>query len=253
VTVVQGTIASEKRLEWLGHKLRADGAVTISGAADALGVSEMTIRRDLLELEDRGSVRRVRGGAKAIGPRTFAERHDMATRAKSRIAAKLAELIPADGAVAFDASSTVMRLANALTAARDLTILTNGPDTFTALQGLPGVSPLLTGGRLDTRTGSLIGPLACRAASQLAVGTFFASAAAIDLEAGSLEATLEEAEVKRSIAVGAERVVLAVDFSKVGARAMAVGLEWDDVDILVTELDPTDQRLTPYRKRLRLV
>src|SRR5690348_17642588 len=47
--------------------------------------------------------------------------------------------------------------------------LTNGPETFGSLQGLPGVTALLTGGRLDPRTGSLVGPMACRAATQLAV------------------------------------------------------------------------------------
>ena len=64
---------------------------------------------------------------------------------------------------------------------------------------------------------------------------------------GALEATLEEAEVKRSFAAGAERVVLAADSSKLDARAVAVGLDWDRVDILVTDLEPTDRRLSPYR------
>ena len=59
--------------------------------------------------------------------------------------------------MAFDASSTVMRAATALAGARDLAVLTNGPDTFQALQERPGLTPILTGGQLDTRTGSLVG------------------------------------------------------------------------------------------------
>ncbi len=42
-------------------------------------------------------------------------------------------------------------------------------------------------------------------------------------------------------------MVLAVDASKLGRRAVAVGVEWDRVDLLVTDLDPTDERLAPYR------
>lgn len=220
--------------------------MTIAAAADALGVSEMTIRRDLAELEALGVARRVRGGATAIGPQPFSARTQVAARAKSRIAAKLADLVPADGVVAFDASSTVLRLTRGLGAARDLTVLTNGPDTFGALQGLAGVSPLLTGGALDPRTGSLVGPLACRAAAQLGVRTFFASAAAVNA-GGAHEATLEEAEVKRAVAAGAGQVVLAADAGKLGERGVAVGLEWDRIDVLVTELDPDDPRLDPYR------
>lgn len=204
----------------------------------------MTIRRDLAELEAQGVARRVRGGATAVGPQSFSTRTQVAARAKARIAAKLADLLPAEGAVALDASSTVLRLANGL-APRDLTVLTNGPDTFAALQGRAGVTALLTGGRLDPRTGSLVGPLACRAATQLAVQVFVASAAAVT-PGGAFEATLEEAEVKRAIA--AERVVLAVDATKLDRTAVALGLEWDRVDVLVTELDPADARLDAYRE-----
>lgn len=239
------TRVQEDRLAWLTSTLAAEGAVTTAAAAEALDVSEMTIRRDLAELEERGAVRRVRGGARAVGPQPFAERHPRATKEKSRIAAKLAELLPTAGTVAFDASSTVMRLA-ALAEARDLAVLTNGPDTFLALQGRPGISPLLTGGRLDPTTGSLVGPLACRATQQLSLHTFFASAAAFD-RTGAWEATLDEAEVKRCLAGAADRVVLAVDASKLAFSATALAVDWHQIDLLVTELDPSDTRLSAYR------
>src|SRR5688500_15681364 len=111
---VQGTLASEGRLERLSESLAAEGSVSIESAAEALGVSEMTIRRDLLELEQRGVARRVRGGARAIGPMSFAERRHAAPRAKAKIATKLAALVPTSGLIAFDASTTVMRVVAAI-------------------------------------------------------------------------------------------------------------------------------------------
>lgn len=243
----QGNLAAEERLRWLGEQLAATGSVTVTSAAAALGVSEMTIRRDLRELEQRGTARRVRGGALPIGPQVFAERHRTRPRAKARIARKLLDVVPLEGVVAFDASSTVMRAASSIVGARDLLVLTNGPDTFDALHGRPGITPMLTGGVLDARTGSLVGPLACRAAAELAVTHFVTSAAAVDDRLGATEATIEEAEVKRSLASAAGEVVLAVDSSKLGSRAAAVALPWDRIDVLVTELDPTDARLAPYR------
>ncbi len=238
--------SAEERIAWLRKQLDSAGTVTITAAASALGVSEMTIRRDMAELEERGSAQRVRGGLRAVGPQTFAQRRDRMARAKARVATKLADLVPATGAIAVDASSTIMRLAANLPAARDLTVITNGPDTFAILQQ-PGISPLLTGGALDPRTGSLIGPLACRAAQQMSVRRFFASAAAVDPTTGTLEETLEEAEVKRALAANADEMVLGIDSSKLRARALAVGFEWNSVDVLVTELDPDDERLRPYR------
>jgi len=99
---VQGSIASHERLEWLEQELTASGSVTLADAARELGVSEMTIRRDLTELEGRGAAKRIRGGANAVGPRTFSQRHAAHSRAKATIASKLAAMVPAAGTVAFD-------------------------------------------------------------------------------------------------------------------------------------------------------
>ena len=244
---LQGNLATEERLDRLTQRLRADGRIEIAAAAIDLGVSEMTVRRDLKALEERGALKRVRGGALAVGPQPFADRRRTAARAKAAIAAKVAGLLPSTGAVAFDASSTVMRLASALGDARDLVVLTNGPDTFRALQGTAGVRPMLTGGELEPRTGSLVGPLACRAAGQLAVSHLVTSAAAIDPALGATEACIEEAEVKRALAAAADQVVLAVDASKLDQRSVAVSLDWEAIDLLVTDLSPRDRRLQPYR------
>ncbi|MBX3314209.1 MAG: DeoR/GlpR transcriptional regulator [Actinobacteria bacterium] len=253
MTATERSLASEQRLRWLVDRLDGDGAVSISDAADALDVSAMTIRRDLGELEARGQAKRVRGGAQAIGPQPFAARSDTATRAKAAIAAKVADLLPRSGVIALDASSTVQRIARRLEAARDLTVLTNGPDTFAALGDVPGLVPLLTGGQLDLRTGSLVGPLACRSAQVLRPDVLYLSAAGLDPAAGTFESTLEEAEVKRHLAAGADEVVVAADSTKLGARATALGLPWADVDLLVTDLDPDDPRLDPYRDAVRLL
>ena len=249
----QANLATEERLERLMHVLATEGSVVIATAALQLDVSEMTIRRDLIELEERGVARRVRGGALALGPQTFAERKQSRSRAKAQIAAKLRPFIPLTGTVAFDASSTVMRAAAALTGARDLTVLTNGPDTFQALQQRPGITPILTGGQLDTRTGSLVGGIAAWSARQLTVARFIASCTSLDSEIGATEIVIEEADVKRSIAAGAGEVILAVDSSKLERRATAVWVGWDTVDVLVTELDPDDPLLDPYRDLATLV
>jgi DeoR family fructose operon transcriptional repressor len=245
---LHGNLATEERLGRLRQRLRAEGRVEIAAAAAELGVSEMTIRRDLKELEDRGALKRVRGGALAIGPQPCADRRRSAAKAKAAIAAKLARFVPASGAVAFDASSTVMRVARTIGNARDLVVLTNGPDTFAALQDIAGLRPMLTGGELEPRTGSLVGPLACRAAGTFAVERLFMSAAAVDAALGATETCIEEAEVKRSLRAAATEVVLAVDSSKLDSRAVAVSLEWESIDVLVTELSPRDARLARYRR-----
>ena len=119
-------------------------------------------------------------------------------RAKARIAEKLLQQIPASGTVAFDASTTIYRLAASLELARDLVVVTNGLDAFQSLAGKPGITAALTGGSQEPRTGSLVGPMAVRTAQELLYDLFVCSAAALDHEVGSSEATLAESEVKRA-------------------------------------------------------
>ena len=241
------------RLDLIRQRLDGDGRVRVTELAEALDVSEMTIRRDLETLVDDGLAQRVHGGAVAVGPQQFAARFQQNARAKARLADKLVDLVGTGGAVGIDASSTLQRLATRLGGARDITVLTNGPDTFRALQGHAGVTALLTGGELDTRTGSLVGPLAARTARDLMLRRLFVSAAALDPKLGSSESTLEEADVKLALAESTAEIVLAVDSSKLGHRAPARAFSIDRIDMLVTELDPTDRRLDPYRDNVRVL
>lgn len=236
----------EERLGEMRGLIAEHGTVRIDQLAADFGVSEMTIRRDLDELETLGLARRVRGGAIALGPEAWEQRHQENARAKARIAEKLLPLVPASGTVAFDASTTIYRLAAAIETARDLVVVTNGWDTFHSMRNTPGVTATLTGGSEEPRTGSLVGPMAVRAAQDFLYDTFFSSAAAVDLELGSSEAALAESEVKRAFSQTANRIVLAVDHSKLNTRAQARVFDFEDVDLLVTDLEPSDPRLDPY-------
>lgn len=247
------SIEAVDRLEQIEQRVRTAGRVKVTELAVELDVSEMTIRRDLDVLAEQGMLQRVRGGAVAVGPQPFAQRFSRQARAKDRIAAKLAGLVGDGGAVGVDASSTLQRLAGYLDHPRELTVVTNGQDTFQALQDVPGVTVLLTGGQLDRRTGSLVGPLATRAAREVLLRRLFVSAAALHPRHGTSEATLEEAEVKLALADVAAEVVVAVDSSKLGQAAPARGLPPERVDLLVTELESADPALDPYRDQWRIL
>jgi DeoR family fructose operon transcriptional repressor len=246
------SIEAVDRLEQIEVRVRTVGRVKVTELAEELDVSEMTIRRDLDLLAEQGVVQRIRGGAVAIGPQPFAERFSRHARAKDRIAAKLVDLIGDGGAVGIDASSTLQRVGGHLGRVRELTVITNGMDTFLSLQGAPGVIALLTGGQLDQRTGSLVGPMATRVAREVLLRRLFVSAAALHPEHGTSEATLEEAEVKLALSDVAGEVVVAVDSSKLSQSAPARALPPERVALLVTELDASDPRLDPYRERWRI-
>jgi DeoR family fructose operon transcriptional repressor len=243
----------EERIGEMRDLIAEQGAVRIDELAQSFGVSEMTVRRDLDELEALGFARRVRGGAIALGPEPWEQRHQHNAKAKAKIAEKLLTLIPASGTVAFDASTTIYRLAASIETARDLIVVTNGWDTFHSMKGTPGVSASLTGGTEEPRTGSLVGPMAVRTAQSFLYDTFFGSAAALDPELGSSEAALAESEVKRAFSQTSNRIVLAVDHSKLGTRAQARVFDFEQIDLLVTDLEASDQLLDPYRDLTEII
>ncbi|MER6654530.1 MULTISPECIES: DeoR/GlpR family DNA-binding transcription regulator [Streptomyces] len=226
-----------------------EGVRRVDDLARACGVSTMTIRRDLRVLEQRNEIRRVRGGAVPVDAWTFGHRRGRSTAAKDVIAAKLRPLLPDRGGVGFDGSTTVHSLARLLKEcpANDLTAVTTGFETFHELSGTPGCRAYATGGTADLHTGSLVGPLAEVTLQQFALHTCFLSATCLDDSIGSTEFTADEAAVKRALTAVSRRTVLAVDSSKLGRSAVAKCLSLDEIDILVTDLDPLDERLDPYR------
>jgi DeoR/GlpR family transcriptional regulator of sugar metabolism len=250
---ISGTLDHRARLDWLRDRLEGRGEVRTEDAARCLGVSGMTIRRDILALESQGEAHRVRGGVVAVGPATFTDRSRMNARAKARIAEKLLELVPESGAIALDSSSTVACLARAIRSARDLIVVTNSADSFAALQGKPGIRPVLTGGERDPRTTSLLGPTACHTARRFTYRVAFFSASAVHPERGAMESLPEEAEIVRAFAGCARRTVLAADATKLGTEDTAASLGWPEIDLLATNLKPPSRRLDRFREAVELL
>ena len=104
----------------------------------------------------------------------------------------------------------------------------------------------------EPRTGSLVGPMAVRAAQEFLYDIFVCSGAAVDAGVGSSEASLAESEVKRAFSQTSSRIILAVDRSKLGTRAQARMFQLVEVDLMVTDLDPGDSRLDAYRRSVEL-
>jgi DeoR family fructose operon transcriptional repressor len=247
------TVDAESRRERLLAILTTDGIIRLDAAAERLGVSAMTVRRDLADLEVEGQLRRVRGGAvPSLKPRSFVDRMATGARAKRIIADKALALMPSTGAVAFDASSTAGTVLSRMEgSSADLTLATNSYENFQSARRLAGTA-LLIGGEAEERTDSFVGLLACQAAGSLHYSHFFTSAGAVDADRGTSEVTMAETQVKLAFVDASDETVLLVDSSKLGQRALARALDWQHVSLMVTELDSTDSRLDPYRERVAL-
>jgi DeoR family fructose operon transcriptional repressor len=239
---------AEDRLAALERLLSKQGSVGVSALAAKLGVSEMTVRRDLDKLSARGAAARVHGGAVAQGRLTFGARLERGGRAKAAAARKLLPLVPDGGAIYLDGSTTIYQLIGQLGGRSGLLAATNNLDSFMALSRLPGIEPVLVGGALNRATDNFVGPFARRCLDGLAFDLALFSSFALDPQIGPSEPACEDAELKAYACSRARRIGLAVDAAKLGSRSTGAWAPPASAT-LATDLDPGDTRLDPYRTR----
>ena len=245
---VNGTVEAELRRSRMLERLAGSGQLGLTETARELGVHEMTVRRDFIHLENVGRARRVRGGIVAVGVDDFSRRRNQAAGAKRAIAEKLGRLVDDGATVGLDASTTVYAMATTFPTVTDVSVVTNGLESFQALQGRAGVRVYLTGGEQDEENVSLVGTLATQVIGNFNFDVCFLSAMSLDARGGTSESAMGQMAVKQALADASERVVLAVDSSKFETRSRVRSLGLDRVDVLVTELDPGDPRLDRYRQ-----
>ena len=117
----------EERQALILNKLHASGKVVVSQLAVELNVSEDTIRRDLLDLDQKGQVKRVFGGALPLEQPVinYFDRETTEVELKQRLAEKALGFLEQDQLVAIDGSSTNLQLAKNIPSTLRLTVLTN--------------------------------------------------------------------------------------------------------------------------------
>ena len=228
------------------------GEVGIAELAAEFDVSEMTIRRDLEELEDEGVARRVRGGAIATVSRSYepplATRTTEAHDAKLRIAEAAADYIEYGETAILDVGSTTFALAQRLRGRGGFTIVTPSVHAAAELAGDPNTRVILTGGIVRPGELSLIGDLAESTFSQLNCDVLFLGVGGIDAEKGLTEYNLDDTRVKRAAIKAASRKVALADQTKLGRVCLAAIASLSEIDVLITDAAPSHPVLAAVRE-----
>ena len=124
------SLSSEERRDRIISVLREQDEVSVVELSQVLGVSEVTTRKDLQQLEEQGYLTRVRGGAIVSGrgqlELRFAARQQLNLDEKRRIAARAVELIQPGTTIFLDASTTTFQLTRLLRDMQELTVITTG-------------------------------------------------------------------------------------------------------------------------------
>jgi len=231
--------------------LEQDGAMSVSALCDALGVSEMTVRRDLAELEAQGVLRRFHGGAALLRGRSheppYLTRAARGVVEKQRIAERVASLIPDGESVAIAYGTSAVAVGQELASRSNLTVVTPNLRVALELASSPGVRVVMTGGVLRPGELSLWGYDAEHTFQQYFCDTAVVGAAGIDATFGMTEYHFDEVAVVQAMATGAKRVIAAVDGSKLGVIAFAHVLPATQLDVIVTSDDAPESAVQDLR------
>lgn len=246
-----GRLLPSERLMQIRKLVSARGVVRVSELAQHFEVSDMTIRRDLSELEKLGAIEKTFGAAvvseQASFENTVSERMHLHQAQKQAIADLAVSFIQDGDTIAIDASTTGLALAQALYQ-RPINVVTNGLDVAQALRG-GAASVLMTGGALRERSGSFLGPLAVHALQEIRVDKAFLSAKGVLIPDGLLDSDLGEVDVKRAMLRSAAVGIALIDSSKFGKRAIGMITDLQGVTHLISDsgLSATDHAaLEPF-------
>lgn len=234
-------LASQRRSVIL-ELLDEAGAVKVSDLVDRLGVSDMTIRRDIDRLSGDGLVERVHGGALAVdGERSsdepgFSAKSLLQRVQKQAIARTAAARVEPGSTIGISAGTTTFELARLLADVPRLTVVTNSMPVAQLLHesGAPGQTVVLTGG-IRTPSDALVGPVAVSSLRSLHVDILFLGAHGYESRAGLTTPNLVESETNRALVSAARRVCVLADSSKWGIVGLSTFAELRDVDVFVTD------------------
>jgi DeoR/GlpR family transcriptional regulator of sugar metabolism len=244
-------VLARQRRSRIVELVALEGAVRVSELVDRLGVSDMTIRRDIEQLAADGLVERVHGGAVAPegGRRSdepgFAVKSLLQRAQKRAIARRAARLVEPGSAIGISAGTTTVELARHVASVPELTVVTNSLPVAQVLHesGVQGQNVILTGG-VRTPSDALVGPISVAALDMLHVDLLFLGCHGIESRAGLTTPNLIEVDTNRAFIRAALRVAVLADSTKWGVVGLGTFGRLDDVDVFVTDAGLTTSERT---------
>ena len=231
--------------------LKDQGYVTVSDLSETLQVSEVTIRRDLQNLEERNLLYRTHGGATPTNPlvydRPVSEKAQQYADEKRRIGEGAAKLVEPNDSVILASGTTMIQVARHLKGKPHLTVVTNAMNVAMELLHLPGIEIFMLGGMMRLTSTSTVGPAAESMIQQYACRLLFLGVDGFDLEHGLTTSNALEAHLNSEMISAAQQTVVVTDSSKFGLRGFRRICRVEDVDVVITDAKIPDT----FAQRLR--
>lgn len=232
------------RQEIISDEVQKKGLISLVELAHLLNVSEITIHRDLEELEQSGKLKRVRGGAKRISPfgpePPILQRQTAQVNEKRSIALEALQLIADGEVIALESGSTTLELARAISQKggwKNLQVVTNSFPIVQELVQVQGVKIVFLGGIVSPDEMGTFGMFTEAMLKQMSINKVFLGCRGIDTKVGlsnSIQAEAEVAAVQAFVTAANQTIVLS-DHTKFGLAFLFHMLSIQQIDVVVTD------------------
>jgi len=223
------------------QKLSVNDQVFVYELSKEFGVSEVTIRNDLEQLESKNLLIRARGGAMSVNQGVskdlqLGEKHKLHMPDKIRIGKAAAKLIKDSDTVIIDSGTTTLEVVKNLTPAlNNVTIISNALNIANQLVSSPNINLIIPGGVLRKNSLSLIGPLAEKSFKNFYVDKVFLGVDGFNTMHGISTPNIEEASLNQIMIDVAREVIVVADSSKFLRKSLAFICKLDRIDTVITD------------------
>jgi len=240
---------SHERQQRIMDLLESNQKVSTKALSATLGVSRETIRRDLKDMEQKGVLLCVHGGAKPISSviepeATFAQRQAQFHDQKQAIGQLACDLIPHNSTCFIDAGTTTLAFARSLAARGNIRVITNSLEISQIVNRGHNCDVLLLGGRPHSDVPATYGEMTLSEIDRFLADFSVISPTGLHQNRGATDYELHEAEVARAMMRRARACVMLCNSDKIGAESRVSICRLDEVDHLVTDTLPGGQDIT---------
>lgn len=242
-----------ERHRFIMNEINQSMSVKVSTLSEKMNVAEMTIRRDLSELEKEGLVKRIHGGARIVddnfyNEKSHKEKQTLNVSNKMKIAKKCSDLINEEDII-FIGSGSTNELIYEFIKNKNLSIITNSLDILMQYKDVSNIDIVLVGGRFRAKTGTFIGHFANKMMEDFHVAKAFVGVNGIH---GDNLTTANEEEGKgiHIILENAKKKYITADSSKFGVQALYNFYDINEVDAVITDDDLSEHDREIYGNKL---
>jgi DeoR/GlpR family transcriptional regulator of sugar metabolism len=247
------TFVEERRNQILDF-VKTNSRASVTELAEKLNVTETTIRRDLLILENEGIIHRTHGGVikrelQSLWQTTsLEERLILHKEEKDRIASFAAQLILENESIMIDCGSTTFCVAEKLYNKNNLLIITNSPEISRIfIRGENKV--LLIGGEIMQGTYSITGPVAEAEICNYHTDKAIIGVSALSVKSGLFSGSPQEGKIKHLMIMNAQEAIIVADSSKFDSKALYLFHDYTNVNKIVTDKRIEKEAITALKKR----